>query len=336
MARTGRAVHLAAVPSGVPRESDFALVESAVPDPGDGEVLVRNLCMSVEPYMRSRLVDPSANPLALAVGEALAGPAIGRVKASRDSRFAEGDYVGSRLGWREWFSAPAGQLEPLAQVEPPPPSYYLGVLGGTGFTAYAGMVEVGAPRAGETVFVSGAAGAVGSVAGQIAALRGCRVVGSAGSDEKVQLLVEELHFDAAFNYRTVGLAEGLERACPEGIDLYFDNVGGEQLQAALDHMKEFGRIVVCGAISQYNAEGQWGGLRNLDLLFRRSLTVRGFRSSDYEQRRGDFLREMLEWTSTGAVLSRETVVEGIERAAGAFIGLFRGENVGKMIVALGS
>ena len=255
MARTSRAVHLAAVPSGVPSESDFALVESAVPDPRDGEVLVGNVCMSVEPYMRARLVDPSANPLAVAAGQALAGPAIGRVEASRDSRFAEGDYVSSRLGWRECFSAPGGQLEPLAQVEPPPASYYLGVLGGTGFTAYAGMVEVGAPRAGETVFISGATSGASSC--------------------------------AARSLSTTPRASG-------------------------------------------------GACATSTCLFRRSLTVRGFRSSDYEHRRGDFLREMLEWTSTGVVLSRETVVEGIERAAGAFIGLFRGENVGKMIVALDS
>ncbi|MSQ29557.1 MAG: NADP-dependent oxidoreductase [Dehalococcoidia bacterium] len=334
MPAINRTVHLAAYPAGVPRESDFALVETPIPEPGDGEVLVRNLYMGVEPYLRSRLVDPAVNAQAVKIGAALEGPAVGRVEASRHPQLAVGDYVINRLGWREYLTAPAGQLE---KIDPgvAPLSYYLGILGGTGFTAYIGMVDAGKPQAGETVFVSGAAGAVGSVAGQIAALHGSRVVGSTSSNAKVNVLVNELHFASVFNYRTVRASDALEAACPGGIDLYFDNVGGEQLQAAFDHMREFGRIIACGAISQYNAQGEEFGLRNMELFFRRSLTFRGLRDRNSDQRRADFTRDMLGWISTGEVQNRETVVEGIEHAASAFIGLFRGDNIGKMIVAIG-
>ena len=331
---TNRIVQLAAYPIGVPRESDFALVEQPIPEPGEGEVLVRNRYISVDPYMRARLVDPASNPMGMALGEPIGGTAVGRVEASKYPQLAAGDYVSSRAGWREYFTAPGEQLERIDQVAPPPLSAYLGVMGGTGFTAYIGMLDAGKPQAGETVYVSTAAGAVGSVAGQLAAIRGCRVVGSTGSDEKVKMLLDELKFDAAFNYRTVDLEQELGRLCPEGIDVYFDNVGGDHLQAALHHMKQFGRIVVCGAISQYNNESPSTGLRDLDLMFRRSLTMRGIRSPDSEALRPDFVRDMSKWLGTGQIVNLETVVEGIERAPSAFIGLFSGQNVGKMVVAV--
>jgi NADPH-dependent curcumin reductase CurA len=329
-----REIRLAAHPVGWPKASDFELVETSLPEPAEGEVLARNIYMSVDPYMRRRMVDQKSYMPGFQLGEALQGGAIGRVLASKAPDFSEGDFVSSMLGWREYFAAPGAILR---KIDPKgaPLSYHLGVLGMPGLTAYVGLLDIGQPKAEETVFVSAASGAVGSVVGQIAKLEGCRVVGSAGSDAKVKLLREELGFDAAFNYREVKLDAALAEACPEGIDIYFDNVGGAQLDAALLRMNPFGRIPACGMISQYNVEGPPPGLRYLATIIANRITLKGFIVSDHFNRLPDFQADMSRWLSEGKIVVKETVIEGIENAVAAFLGMLRGENIGKMIVKLG-
>ncbi len=331
---TSREIRLASRPSGWPKESDFQLAQVPVPEPAEGEVLVRNIYLSVDPYMRGRMLDRKSYIPSFQIGDALQGGAIGQVVASRDPNLAEGECVSSMLGWREHFVAPAGTLRRI-DPELAPLSYHLGVLGMPGLTAYVGLLDIGQPKPGETVFVSAAAGAVGSVVGQIAKLEDCRVVGSAGSDAKVKLLREELGFDAAFNYKEADLDATLAEACPNGIDVYFDNVGGDQLDAALLRMNPFGRIPACGMISQYNAETPPPGPRNLGAIVQNRLTLKGFIVSDHFGRLPDFLAAMSRWLSEGKIVAKETVVEGIEHAVGAFLGMFGGENVGKMLVKLG-
>ena len=333
MTHRSREIRLRARAEATPRPEDFELVEVEVPDPGDGEVLVRNEFMSVDPYMRGRMREGPSYAAPWAVGEVMQGGAVGRVIESRDEAFAAGDLVSSNLGWREIALAPPAALTRLApDVERV--SDYLGALGMPGQTAYVGLLDLGEPQPGETVFVSAAAGAVGSVAGQIAKVRGCRVVGSAGSDEKVAWLVDDLGFDHALNYRTTDLEAALAEHAPDGIDVYFDNVGYDHLQAALNHMNERGRIVACGAIAGYNAAEPLPGPNNLSLVVRQRLTMRGFVVSDHADRRDAFLADMRRWLAEGAVRSRETVVDGLARAPEAFLGLFEGANIGKMVVRL--
>ncbi|MEO6045052.1 MAG: NADP-dependent oxidoreductase [Tepidiformaceae bacterium] len=328
-----REVRLARRPVGFPNDSDFELAEVTVPDPGAGELLVRNTWMSVDPYMRGRMNDVKSYTPPFALGEAMQGGAIGRVEASNNPQFKVGDHVQHGLGWREYFVSDGRGLG-VIDTTIATPEAYLSVLGGTGFTAYVGLLDLGEPKPGETVFVSAAAGAVGSIVGQIAKIKGCRAVGSAGSDEKVSLLTNELGFDAAFNYKTSDLEEALDKTCPDGIDVYFENVGGEHLQAALNHMNPFGRISACGMISQYNNSEPMPGPDNLSTIVRQRLIISGFIVSDHAARRPAFLADMSEWLREGKVKSEETVVHGIENAAGAFMGLLRGENTGKMLVKL--
>lgn len=336
MTGTNREIRLAARPRGMPDDSTFELVETPLPAPEEGEVLVRNLYMSVDPAMRGRMNDVRSYSPPFEVGEALTGGAIGRVVESRDAALASGDLVTSNRGWREFFTAPASDLARLDQGTRPITDF-LGVLGGTGFTAYVGMLDIGQPKAGETVFVSGAAGAVGSVAGQLAKLGDCRVIGSAGSDEKVDWLTRDLGFDAAFNYTTAPPDEALGSAAPDGVDVYFDNVGYEHLQAAIAHMNDFGRIVACGSISGYNSADPAHprpGPDNLAFIVRKRITMRGFIVSDHADRRAAFRSDMERWLAEGAVRARETIYEGIEQAPAAFLGLFDGSNTGKMLVRL--
>ena len=333
---TTREIRLAARPVGLPDRAIFDLVETPMPAPLDGEVLVSNLYMSVDPAMRGRMNDVRSYAPPFEVGAPLYGGAIGRVVESRDATLATGDLVSNSLGWREHFVAPATTV---ARLEPGthPLTHYLGVLGGTGFTAYVGMLDVGKPQAGETVFVSGAAGAVGSVAGQIAKLQGCRVVSSAGSDEKVEWLLNDLGFDAAFNYKTAPPEEALANAAPDGVDVYFDNVGYDHLEAAIAHMNDFGRIVACGSISGYNSTDPAHprpGPSNLAFIVRKRVTMRGFIVSDHADRRRAFVTDMRSWLDEGEVRVRETIYEGIEEAPSAFLGLFDGSNTGKMLVRL--
>jgi NADPH-dependent curcumin reductase CurA len=333
-ATVNREVHLAARPVGLPKEGDFELVETEIPEPGEGEILVRNIFMSVDPYMRGRMNDVKSYVPPFQLRQPLQGGALGRVERSSHPGYRKGELVTSGLGWREFFVSDGTGISKVdASVRPV--SAHLGVLGGTGFTAYVGLLDIGQPVVGETVFVSAAAGAVGSVAGQVAKIKGCRVVGSAGSDEKVAWLRNELGFDAAFNYRTTGLEEALSQTCPNGIDVYFDNVGGDHLQAALNHMNPFGRIPACGMISNYNNASPAPGPNNLGQIVRQRLLMKGFIISDHADRRPAFNSEMTAWLSDGRVRNRETIVHGIENAAAALIGLLQGENLGKMLVKVG-
>jgi NADPH-dependent curcumin reductase CurA len=329
-----REVHLAARPAGEPKRSDFELVEVEVPDPGPGELLVRNQWMSVDPYMRGRMNDVKSYVPPFQVGAPMEGGAIGEVVASPDDRVPVGQKVMHMLGWREYAIVPADQARPIDTEMAPAPAY-LGVLGITGFTAYVGLFEIAKLREGDVVFVSAAAGAVGSVAGQLAKIKGCRVVGSAGSGEKAAFLKDTLGFDAAFSYRDGPVRALLAHAAPDGIDVYFDNVGGEHLEAALESLRPFGRVAMCGAISVYNAAEPPPGPRNMHVVVGKRLMLRGFIITDHMQLMGDFVRDVGEWLREGKIDYRETIVEGIERAPEAFIGLLRGENLGKMLVRIG-
>jgi NADPH-dependent curcumin reductase CurA len=326
-------VHLADRPFGEPKPSDFALAEVDLPDPGPGELLVRNEWMSVDPYMRGRMNDVESYVPPFQIGAPLEGGAVGEVVASGSEEIAPGRWVLHNLGWREYALVPADQARPI-DTQVAPPSAYLGVLGMPGLTAYAGLIEIAGLKDGDAVFISAAAGAVGSLAGQIAKLKGAWVVGSAGSEEKARFLTDELGFDAAFNYRSGSVRELLARAAPDGIDVYFDNVGGDHLEAALTSLRLHGRVAMCGAISMYNSTDAPAGPRNLTMAIGKRLTLRGFLVPDHFGLMNDFVQEVGGWLREGKIRYRETVVEGIQQAPDAFIGLLRGENLGKMLVHL--
>jgi NADPH-dependent curcumin reductase CurA len=333
--RTGREIHLASRPEGWPTPENFRLVEADVPAPADGEALVRNLVMSVDPYMRGRMNDAKSYVPPFALDAPLDGGAVGEVVESRSPDLAPGDLVLHSRGWRDYAVGPATSFRRLdsAGVQP---SAYLGILGMPGLTAYVGLLEIAGMKEGDVVFVSGAAGAVGSIAGQIAKLKGAsRVVGSAGSPEKVTYLVDELGFDAAFDYHAGPVAEQLAVAAPDGIDVYFDNVGGDHLEAAIGAFHVFGRAALCGAISAYNATEPPPGPRNMWYLISKRLTLRGFIVSDHSHLAPQFTAEMGQWLAEGKIEFAETVVEGLENAPDAFIGLLRGQNTGKMVVKVG-
>ena len=334
MAATTREIRLASRPEGMPAESNFEVVEVPMPAPAKGEVLVRNSYLSVDPYMRGRMRDTKSYVPPFAVGEVLQGGAVGQVIASDGGPFEERSWVLSMLGWREHYVS-AG--DGLFRVDPTlaPVSTALGVLGMPGLTAYVGLTEIARPESGETVFVSAAAGAVGSVAGQLARIAGCRVVGSAGSREKVEHLTGELGFDVAFNYKERPVGEALREHCPDGIGVYFDNVGGDHLDAALGRMNTFGRIALCGTVSGYNLEEPAPGPPNFARMLVRRLTLRGFIVFDHFGVHGEFVREVGAHVKSGELRYRETVREGIESMPGAFLGLLQGENVGKMLVRVG-
>jgi hypothetical protein len=333
--RTGREIHLASRPEGWPTPENFRLVEVPVPAPGDGEVLVRNVAMSVDPYMRGRMNDAESYVPPFALDAPLQGGAVGEVVESNSPDLAPGDLVLHGLGWRDYAVGPARSFRKLDSGSGVQPSAFLGVLGMPGFTAYVGLTEIAQMKEGDVVFVSGAAGAVGSIAGQIAKLRGAsRVIGSAGSPDKVAHLVDDLGFDVAFDYHAAPVAEQLAAAAPEGIDVYFDNVGGEQLEAAIGAFRVFGRAALCGAISAYNATEPTPGPSNMWLLISKRLTLRGFIVGDHSHLMKQFLEEMGRWLAEGKVRFSETVVDGLENAPDAFIGLLRGQNTGKMVVRM--
>jgi NADPH-dependent curcumin reductase CurA len=329
-----REIRLAARPHGAPIPTDFELVEVELPDPGDGEVLVRNAYVSVDPYMRGRMSDAKSYVTPFALGEPLTGGAVGQIVASRNDRWPEGSWVLHDLGWRE---AALTDGRGMRAVDPSraPVSTALGVLGMPGITAFVGIVDIGDVREGDTVFVSGAAGAVGSVAAQLARIRGARVVGSAGTGEKVAWL-RELGLDGAFDYHEVPTRDALRALAPDGIDVYFDNVGGETLEAAIGAMRLHGRIVACGSISRYNATEALPGPRNMFLVVTRRLRMQGFIVTDHYDRLPAFLAEVTPLVEDGSIRYRETVVDGIERAPAAFIDLLAGGNIGKMLVRVGS
>ena len=328
-----REVQLVRRPPGLPSLEDFRVIEVEVGDPGPGEVLVRNLFLSVDPYMRGRMRERKSYDPPYALGEAMTGGAVGRVVASRSDRFAPGDWVSSRLGWREAFRSGPEALTPLGRLAASP-SAYLGILGMPGMTAYVGLFGAAALKDGETVFVSAAAGAVGSAAVQFAKVKGCRVLGSAGGPDKVAYL-REIGADYAFDYRDGAIRDHLKRGAPEGIDVYFDNVGGDHLQAAISSMRQFGRIASCGSISMYNDTEPTGGITNLPRMAGLGLNMRGFLTRHYEHMRDDFVRDVSAWLAAGRISYRETISEGIESAPAAFIGLFTGANIGKAVVRVG-
>ncbi len=330
---TTREVHLVSRPKGMPVAADFALVESQLPPLQDQQVRVRNLFLSVDPYMRGRMNDVKSYMPAFELNKAMEGGAVGEVVESRAAGLKQGDVVTSNYGWREYFNAPAKELHQVSK-EIQPLSVYLGALGMTGMTAWAGLklVEV---KAGDVIYISGAAGAVGSVAGQLAKLKGCRVIGSAGSPEKVAFSHDVCGYDVAFDYKTGPVLDQLKAAAPDGIDVYFDNVGGESLEAALSCLRPHGRIIACGGISGYNEEKPKPGPSNLFNMTTKRLTMKGLLVRDWLEQQAEFEKEAGGYFKAGKLKHQETVVNGIDHAVSAFLGLFSGQNMGKMIVKLG-
>ena len=328
-----REIRLASRPRGIPIADNFVLAQSDVGPPQAQQVLIRNLFMSVDPYMRGRMNEGKSYVPPFELGQVLEGGAVGEVIESRAVELKPGDIVTSNYGWREYFVAAPKELRPVNRALQPL-SVYLGVLGMTGLTAWAGLKLVDV-KAGDVVYISGAAGAVGNVAGQLAKLRGCRVIGSAGSMEKVMFLRGECGFDVAFDYKFGPVVDQLQVEAPEGIDVYFDNVGGATLEAALSALRLHGRIIACGGISGYNAEKPQPGPANLFNMITKRLTMKGLLVRDWIDQQGEFEKEVGGFFLAGKLKNKETVVEGIDNAVGAFIGLFAGENIGKMVVKLG-
>jgi len=332
---TSREIRLKSHPVGMPTADNFELATVSVASPGRGQVLVRNLYMSVDPYMRGRMIDRKSYTPPFRLGEPLSGGAVGQVVEANEGPFQVGDFVLSMLGWREQYLSDG---KGLTRIDPSllPIQAFLGVAGMPGLTAYVGLLDIGQPKPGETVFVSGAAGAVGSMVCQIARIKGCRVVASAGADDKVDWLLKEARVDAAFNYKKVNdLRVELAKHCSNGLDIYFDNVGGDHLEAALDRMNNYGRVVACGMIAQYNATEPTPAPRNLGLVVGKRIRIQGFIVSDHANRQPQFLADLREWLTTGKLTYQETIYEGLENAPKAFLSLFTGQNYGKMLVKIG-
>ncbi|MBR8745049.1 NADP-dependent oxidoreductase [Nocardiopsis sp. MG754419] len=329
-------VHLVARPQGEPKPEDFAVVETTVVDPGPGQILVRNDWMSVDPYMRGRMNDAESYVPPFRLGEVMDGGAIGTVVASQSPDVPVGASVLHAKGWRQYALLDADRAR-VVDTDAAPAQAYLGALGLVGLTAYAGLTAVAGLKEGDVVFVSGAAGAVGSLAGQIARRLGAsRVIGSAGGPEKKRRLLEEFGFDAAIDYREGDLEGQLAAAAPDGIDVYFDNVGGDHLRAAIQGMRPHGRAALCGAISIYNATAPVPGPDNLGLLIGKRIKLQGFLAGDHADLAPEYHERAARWLAEGALRSEETVVEGIDHAVDAFLGMMRGANTGKMLVRLPS
>ncbi|HTZ42307.1 MAG TPA: NADP-dependent oxidoreductase [Jatrophihabitans sp.] len=332
---TGKEVHLVARPVGEPTTDDFAVREATVPDPGPGQVVVRNDWISVDPYMRGRMNDVKSYVPPFRLDRPMDGGAVGTVVASQADGVPAGAVVVHGLGWRDYALLPADSVR-VVDASDVPASAYLGVLGMTGLTAYAGLTEVAPVREGDAVFISGAAGAVGLVAGTVAKKLGAaRVIGSAGGPAKVAKLVEDFGYDAAIDYRAGDLPGQLAAAAPEGIDVYFDNVGGDHLQAAIGALRTHGRVALCGAIAQYNATEPAPGPNNLALAIGKRLTLRGFIVGDHQHLAGEYASKAAEWLRDGSLVAEQTEVVGIDNAVEAFLGLLRGANTGKMVVRVG-
>jgi hypothetical protein len=315
------------------QESDFAYREAAVPRPRDGELLVRTLYLSFDPAMRGWMEDRPSYVPPVAIGEPMRAGAVGQVVESRAPGFAPGDFVQGTFGWQDWAAVAPGGLVPVVKLPPGVPlTWPLGVLGITGLTAYFGLLDVGKPKAGETVVVSGAAGATGSVAGQIARLQGCRVIGIAGGPEKCRWLTDEARFDAAIDYKREDVAARLRELCPKGIDVFFDNVGGGILDAVLAQIADRARIVLCGGISAYNEKELPPGPRNLLALVVRRARMEGFIVLDYLPRMGEGIQALLGWVSRGEIRFQEDVQEGFENIPKTFLRLFQGRNRGKQLL----
>jgi hypothetical protein len=328
-----RQIVLRSRPVGMPRPTDFDLVEAPVAPPTGGEVLCRTIYLSLDPYMRGRISGARSYAQSVELGQVIVGATVGEVLESRCPGLAAGDIV---LGYDGWQSHAVSRGAGLRKLDPKqaPISTALGVLGMPGMTAYVGLLDIGQPRAGETVVVSAASGAVGSAVGQIAKIKGARAVGIAGSPDKCDYVVRELGFDACVNYKTGDLAAALRAACPGGIDVYFENVGGDVLRAVMTLLNQNARIPLCGLISEYNATESVPGPNLRPLLFNRVL-IKGFIVSDHMARLGDFLKDCGGWVREGRLKYREDVVAGLDRAPEAFIGLLQGRNFGKLLVRVG-
>ena len=336
---TSKGWALASRPVGMPKTDNFQTVTEEAPAPAEGQIQVRNTFLSVDPYMRGRMMDRESYVPPFQIGETMQGGAVGHVTASAHPDYAEGDLVTSMAGWREaWTSAPEmAMTQKLPAGSGLPDSAFLGIAGMPGLTAYSGILRVAELKDGDTVFVSGAAGAVGSAVVQIAKIKGCTVIGSAGGAEKVAY-VKSLGADACVDYRAAAdypaLLGALKEAAPKGIDVYFDNVGGTHLQAAIDLAKPFARMAICGMISQYNATGETPGPSNAIQIVGKQLQLRGFIVSTHADMQADFIRDMATWIPAGQMKFEETVMEGIDAAPDAFMGLFTGKNRGKMLVKI--
>jgi len=326
-------IHLASRPEGTPTTENFSLIDRERPKLEDGKVLVKNLWMSVDPYMRGRMTNTKSYIAPFEVGKVMEGGAIGEVIESRNAQFPVGMKVSTMQGWRSHFASDGNDLTPIPPT-PLPLQSFLGIMGMPGMTAWSGLFYIADLQPTDTVFVSAASGAVGSVACQIAKIHGCTVIGSVGSDDKADLL-KKMGIDAVINYKTAGnLSKALATVSPQGIDVYFDNVGGDHLEAALNNMNDFGRITACGMISNYNDSEPQPGPNNLLKIIAQKLTMQGFIVTDHWDHYPEFIQQMGQWISEGKIKWEETVYDGLDKAPDAFLGLFEGKNTGKMLVKL--
>src|ERR1700753_592147 len=336
MAQAKRIV-LASRPVGAPKPSDFRLEETPIPTPGEGQVLLRTIWLSLDPYMRGRMSDGPSYAAPVPIGGVMEAGTVNEVIASNNSNFSKGDIVLARAGWQTHALSDG---KGLAKIDPKlaPISTAIGVLGMPGMTAYTGLLDIGKPQAGETVVVAAASGAVGSAVGQIAKIKGARTVGIAGGKDKCDYVVRELGFDACLDHRAPDFAARLKEACPKGIDVYFENVGGAVFEAVFPLLNAFARVPVCGLIAHYNdteaKAPKWAGAMMRNVLTQR-LNIRGFIVSDFAQRHGEFLRDMSQWVREGKVGHRECITEGLDNAPAAFMGLLKGANFGKQLVRVG-
>jgi NADPH-dependent curcumin reductase CurA len=331
---SNRKILLASRPKGMPDESNFEMIEETVPAIQEGQVLIKTLYLSVDPYMRGRMSDAKSYAKPYEVGKPFLGGAVGKIVESRNTRFQAGQYVEGTLQWAEYNISDGSTIRKINQ-ELAPITTALHVLGMPGLTAYFGLIYIGEPKEGETVVISGASGAVGTVVGQIAKLKGCRVVGIAGADDKCKFLTEELGFDAAINYKTVeNLRKALKEACPNGVDVYFDNVGGKVSDAVMSLINFRSRTIICGQISQYNLEKPELGPRVAGQLLTTSSLMKGFIVSDYSMHNKEGLTQLSQWVREGKIQYRENIVEGFDNTVNAFLGLFRGDNTGKQLVKI--
>ncbi|XQY92151.1 NADP-dependent oxidoreductase [Metabacillus sp. HB246100] len=330
--KTTQQIVLASRPAGMPDESTFQFEEREIGEVKDGEILLKTLYVSVDPYMRGRMREGKSYIEPFQLGKVIEGGSIGEVVESKSEQYKVGDVVIGGFGWQTYYKA--GEKE-VRKIDPAlaPVSTHLGVLGMTGLTAYFGLLDIGKPKEGETVVISGAAGAVGSIVGQIAKIKGARVVGIAGSEEKISFLKDELNFDEVINYRTTeDMKAEIERTCPNGVDVYFDNVGGEISDAIFTQLNRFARVPVCGAISAYNLEKADVGPRVQGFLIKNSVLMQGFTVGNYSDRFQEGAKQLAEWLQEGKVKYRETIREGFENIPDAFLDLFEGNNIGKLLV----
>lgn len=327
-----KTIYLKSRPSGIPTLNDFEFKEENKPNPEEGEILLKSKYISVDPYLRGRMRSGESYIEPFKVNEPIESGIIAEVVSSNNPNFKEGDFVNGMLQWKQYQVNKGAGLNKVDK-NAAPLTAYLGVLGLTGITAYLGLEKIGKLKEGETLLVSGAAGAVGSVVGQIGKIRGCRVVGIAGTDEKVNSLKTKFGFDDAINYKTTSnMSEAIKKACPNGVDVYFDNVGGEILDATLENINKFGRVINCGAISLYNATDTPRGPRHEGTLIKKSVLMQGFTVRDYVKEFGPAIKQLATWLQEGKLKYDETIVEGFENTPQAFLDLFKGKNQGKMIV----